>query len=534
PGPGAGAEGQARWSGLRGAAVVPAGGTPTSVPSGAAPAADGSPVRGAGDGGRAPRSPKGQLLRGRLAGRTAGAGRYRIAARLAAEGQRAALAAAELPAEAAEGDGAGRPGLEPVPGMRGVPADGGEPGLPQGGSSSPGTGEGTPGAGTLPGGGLTARGAGQAAALGVQDAVAGMAAPPAGTRPGPGGGAAGWALHPGALTGYAGDRAAGFTEQDAGPGPGGAGPEGNGPLWGTGAAGQQAVDGLAGSQGQLRSHGGLGSGTGWGQGLAHQPGGAGLPAEASQEPGTATGEQALAVAQDNGSREMTGAALSGGSGGGPAGSRAPGGQGPEMSWAAQEGTGADASGKAAFFLQAQPLAPGHWSAPGAPAAARPSVLHQLATHLQEMVAAWRQESAPGGVERVAIRLHPEYLGEVVLRISVDPSGTVTARFTVDNPQVRAWIEQDLPQLRAALAEHGLQLADAGVDSGPGHHSSFAFEAGTGPGGGWSSGHSPPHPGRGDLGHGPGMSGSSGTGVQEAGEPSQAAAVERTTLIDVRA
>src|SRR5690606_225591 len=89
PGPGAGAEGQARWSGLRGAAVVPAGGTPTSVPSGAAPAADGSPVRGAGDGGRAPRSPKGQLLRGRLAGRTAGAGPYRTAARLAAGRQRA-------------------------------------------------------------------------------------------------------------------------------------------------------------------------------------------------------------------------------------------------------------------------------------------------------------------------------------------------------------------------------------------------------------------------------------------------------------
>ncbi len=135
---------------------------------------------------------------------------------------------------------------------------------------------------------------------------------------------------------------------------------------------------------------------------------------------------------------------------------------------------------------------------GAEGATRASVMEQLAAHVQEMVASWRQEVGPDGAARVSIRLHPEHLGEVVLRISVDPSGSVTARFAVENPQVRAWIEHDLPQLRAALAEHGLQLVGAGVDSGPGSdggHNPSWFDGGAGASTGSGTGHSEPQPDR---------------------------------------
>ena len=153
---------------------------------------------------------------------------------------------------------------------------------------------------------------------------------------------------------------------------------------------------------------------------------------------------------------------------------------------APDGAGLDAGAKAGSYLIGQPWLDARFDGPAAPAL-RAGVLQQLASQLQEMVAALRQEATPQGIERVFIRLRPEFLGEVVLRISVDPNGNVYARFAVDNPQVRAWIEQDLPQLREALAQHGLHLADAGVDSGPGSGGDGWFLAGAGPGWGDGSG-----------------------------------------------
>ncbi|HEY8416768.1 MAG TPA: flagellar hook-length control protein FliK [Limnochordales bacterium] len=186
-----------------------------------------------------------------------------------------------------------------------------------------------------------------------------------------------------------------------------------------------------------------------------------------------------------------------------------------------------------FYLQAQPWADTRLDGPGAPLALRAGVLQQLAAQLQDMVAALRQETMPGGIERVSIRLRPEYLGEVVLRISVDPNGSVIARFSVDNPQVRAWIEQDLPQLRAALAQHGLNLADAGVDSGLGSGGDPWFQAGAGPG--WGGGSDQPArqwPGT-AAGHGPAASTLAAETWPERGETHAPAGVYRTSLIDLR-
>lgn len=96
---------------------------------------------------------------------------------------------------------------------------------------------------------------------------------------------------------------------------------------------------------------------------------------------------------------------------------------------------------------------------------RSSLVSQLAEPLQELIETMTRERGPGQTEQVSIRLRPEFLGEVLLRVSVDPAGTVNARFVADNPLVRAMIEQDIGQLQATLDEHGLVLGEASVDAG---------------------------------------------------------------------
>lgn len=106
-------------------------------------------------------------------------------------------------------------------------------------------------------------------------------------------------------------------------------------------------------------------------------------------------------------------------------------------------------------------------------------LSTLAERMQELVESVVRERGPGGQERVAIKLHPEHLGRLVLHIGVDEAGIVHARFAADNAVVRSMIEQDLPQLRASLEANGLVLGEAGVhsdtgsDFGPDHGTFFA-------------------------------------------------------------
>ena len=51
---------------------------------------------------------------------------------------------------------------------------------------------------------------------------------------------------------------------------------------------------------------------------------------------------------------------------------------------------------------------------------------------------------------MVIRLKPEHLGELTLKVSVSENGAVTASFHSDNAQVRAIIENSLVQLRQEL------------------------------------------------------------------------------------
>ena len=84
-----------------------------------------------------------------------------------------------------------------------------------------------------------------------------------------------------------------------------------------------------------------------------------------------------------------------------------------------------------------------------------TIMSQLRPPVEDIVAELtRMPGADGRTEQVSIRLRPEFLGEVVMRISVDADGIVTARFIAEHAFVRSMIEQQLPELRAALAQHG--------------------------------------------------------------------------------
>lgn len=66
-----------------------------------------------------------------------------------------------------------------------------------------------------------------------------------------------------------------------------------------------------------------------------------------------------------------------------------------------------------------------------------------------------------GDQRVQLHLHPAELGPLSIHLKVDDQ-LAQAQFMSANPQVRAAIEQAIPQLREALGEVGIQLGEAMV------------------------------------------------------------------------
>jgi len=68
-------------------------------------------------------------------------------------------------------------------------------------------------------------------------------------------------------------------------------------------------------------------------------------------------------------------------------------------------------------------------------------------------------------EAASLRLSPENLGPVEVRISMNDSGA-SVYFGASNPDTRSALEQSLPRLRELFASNGLVLADAGVSRDP--------------------------------------------------------------------
>ncbi len=69
--------------------------------------------------------------------------------------------------------------------------------------------------------------------------------------------------------------------------------------------------------------------------------------------------------------------------------------------------------------------------------------------------------------QMVIRLNPEHLGEMTLRISVD-NGNVSAAFHTDNQEVRHLLEASMPQLKQDLANQGFKVDNVDIYAGLGN------------------------------------------------------------------
>ena len=71
---------------------------------------------------------------------------------------------------------------------------------------------------------------------------------------------------------------------------------------------------------------------------------------------------------------------------------------------------------------------------------------------------------------MVIRLKPEHLGELTLKVSVAAGGAINATFHTDNASVRAIIETSMIQLKHELQAQGLKVDNVGVYAGLGDNS----------------------------------------------------------------
>lgn len=71
----------------------------------------------------------------------------------------------------------------------------------------------------------------------------------------------------------------------------------------------------------------------------------------------------------------------------------------------------------------------------------------------------------GQNSEMVIKLNPEHLGELSLKVSVNGNGGVTATFHTDNAQVRAILETGMIQLKQQLNEQGIKVDNIEVQTG---------------------------------------------------------------------
>jgi flagellar hook-length control protein FliK len=73
--------------------------------------------------------------------------------------------------------------------------------------------------------------------------------------------------------------------------------------------------------------------------------------------------------------------------------------------------------------------------------------------------------ADKGLQSATLKLQPEHLGPMEVRIQVDGEGTAQVLFSAHHVQTREALESTIPRLRELFADQGLNLAQANVDSG---------------------------------------------------------------------
>ncbi|MBE9566553.1 MAG: flagellar hook-length control protein FliK [Proteobacteria bacterium] len=72
------------------------------------------------------------------------------------------------------------------------------------------------------------------------------------------------------------------------------------------------------------------------------------------------------------------------------------------------------------------------------------------------------------LSRVTVRLHPPELGAIDIRVEAR-DGQLQAHFHSTHPVVHSWLQANVSELRAHLAEAGLPLSDLGLSTSGEHH-----------------------------------------------------------------
>ncbi len=73
--------------------------------------------------------------------------------------------------------------------------------------------------------------------------------------------------------------------------------------------------------------------------------------------------------------------------------------------------------------------------------------------------------AERGMQSATLRLQPEHLGPMQIRINVDEDGAAQVLFSAHQATTREALEQAIPRLRELFADQGLTLMQANVDAG---------------------------------------------------------------------
>jgi flagellar hook-length control protein FliK len=119
------------------------------------------------------------------------------------------------------------------------------------------------------------------------------------------------------------------------------------------------------------------------------------------------------------------------------------------------------SADVASLLVTREPTPPQVSATGGPPAPSWSPPPEADLQQQVVQSLWLRAREGGGEARV--RLRPDYLGELTVRVSVH-QGVVSARLEVETPAVREWVELHEASLRDALGDHGLTLESLRIEA----------------------------------------------------------------------
>ncbi len=84
--------------------------------------------------------------------------------------------------------------------------------------------------------------------------------------------------------------------------------------------------------------------------------------------------------------------------------------------------------------------------------------------------------ADKGLQSATLRLQPEHLGPIEVKINVDEGGATRVLFSAHHAQTRDALETAMPRLRELFAEQGLNLAQANVDTGSSAFAQRGFAA----------------------------------------------------------